>query len=165
MSTSTETPSRCAADAEAQTGHSETAETDTPELTVTGAAITMVITTTLVAFHADFIVGNVNFQAPKMFLGLIVIPIIGNFVEHWTAVVMAYKGKADLAIGIALESSIQIAALVLPIVVLFSAIPGVKSLSFVLDYFQASCLAVTILALLTFLPTGTIRKCYSNSKY
>jgi Ca2+:H+ antiporter len=58
-------------------------------------------------------------------------------------VVTAFTGKADLAIGIALGSSVQVAALVLPIVVLVSWIPRVKSLSLVLDYFQITCLGVT----------------------
>jgi Ca2+:H+ antiporter len=77
-----------------------------------------------------------------MFLRLILIPFVGDLVEHWTAVVVAFTGKADLAIGIALGSSVQVAALVLPIVVLVSWIPRVKSLS-VVDYFQITCLAVT----------------------
>ena len=143
MSVSAGTSSQRATDAEAVTRHSETAETDDPELTAIGAAIAMVVTTTLVAFHAYFIVGNINFHAPKMFLRLIVIPFVGDLVEHWTAIVVAFTGKADLAIGIALGSSVQVAALVLLIVVQVSWIPRVKSLSTVLDYFQINCLAVT----------------------
>lgn len=85
-----------------------------------GAVMAMVVTTTLVAFHAYLIVGNIDFHAPKMFLRFIVIPFVGNLVEHWAAVVMAFTRKADLAIGIALGSSVQVATLVLPIVVLVS---------------------------------------------
>ncbi|HEU4800371.1 MAG TPA: calcium/proton exchanger [Gemmatimonadales bacterium] len=51
------------------------------------------------------------------FLGLIVIPLIGNAAEHATAVVVARKGKMDLALQIAYGSSTQIALLVAPVLV------------------------------------------------
>ena len=54
----------------------------------------------------------------QAFLGLIILPIAGNACEHITAVLVAYKDKMDLAIGVALGSSIQIAIFVLPVLVL-----------------------------------------------
>jgi Ca2+:H+ antiporter len=60
----------------------------------------------------------------QMFLGLIVIPIIGNAAEHATAVVVARKGKMDLALNIALGSSTQVALLVAPLLVLAGVILG-----------------------------------------
>ena len=45
------------------------------------------------------------------FLGLIVLPIAGNACEHITAVFVAVKDKMDLAIGVALGSSIQVCVL------------------------------------------------------
>lgn len=53
----------------------------------------------------------------EMFLGLIIIPIIGNAAEHATAVVVARKGQTDLALQIALGSSVQVALLVAPLLV------------------------------------------------
>lgn len=53
----------------------------------------------------------------ELFLGLIVIPIIGNAAEHSTAIMVARKGQTDLALQIALGSSTQIALLVAPILV------------------------------------------------
>lgn len=52
-----------------------------------------------------------------IFLGLIVIPIIGNAAEHAAAVMLARKGKIDLGLQIALGSSTQIALLVAPLLV------------------------------------------------
>jgi Ca2+:H+ antiporter len=52
-----------------------------------------------------------------VFLGLIVIPIIGNAAEHAAAVVLSRKGQIDLGLQIALGSSTQIALLVAPILV------------------------------------------------
>lgn len=54
----------------------------------------------------------------QTFLGLIIIPIIGNAAEHATAVVVARKGQTDLALQIALGSSTQVALLVAPLLVL-----------------------------------------------
>lgn len=50
------------------------------------------------------------------FVGLILIPIVGNAAEHATAVTVAIKDKMDLAIGVAIGSSLQIVLLVLPLI-------------------------------------------------
>ena len=47
------------------------------------------------------------FGLSETFVGFIIIPIIGNAAEHSTAIVMAHKGKMDLAFGVALGSSTQ----------------------------------------------------------
>ncbi len=60
----------------------------------------------------------------ETFLGLIVIPIIGNAAEHATAIVVARKGKIDLALQIAMGSSAQVALLVAPLLVLIGAALG-----------------------------------------
>lgn len=60
----------------------------------------------------------------ETFLGLIIIPIIGNAAEHATAVVVARKGKVDLALQIALGSSAQVALLVAPLLVFIGALLG-----------------------------------------
>lgn len=57
-------------------------------------------------------------------LGLIIIPIIGNAAEHATAVIVARKGKMDLALQIALGSSTQVALLIAPILVFIGAVVG-----------------------------------------
>ena len=56
--------------------------------------------------------------ASQAFVGFVIIPIIGNAAEHSTAIVMAAKGKMDLAFGVALGSSTQIALFVIPFMVL-----------------------------------------------
>ncbi|PYO43793.1 MAG: hypothetical protein DMD33_06295 [Gemmatimonadetes bacterium] len=59
-----------------------------------------------------------------LFLGLIVIPLIGNAAEHATAVVVARRGQTDLALHIALGSSTQVALFVAPLVVAAGALLG-----------------------------------------
>ncbi len=60
----------------------------------------------------------------EMFLGLVIIPIIGNAAEHAAAVVVARKGQVDLALQIALGSSTQIALLVGPVLVFAGVLLG-----------------------------------------
>ena len=60
----------------------------------------------------------------QTFLGLILVPIIGNAAEHATAVTVARKGKIDLSLQIALGSSTQIALLVAPLLVLAGVLMG-----------------------------------------
>jgi Ca2+:H+ antiporter len=52
------------------------------------------------------------------FIGLIILPIAGNVAEHITAMTVAAKNKMDLAIGVSVGSSIQIALFVTPLVVI-----------------------------------------------
>ncbi len=56
----------------------------------------------------------------EFFLGIFIIPLVGNVAEHFGAVIAAWKGKAELSITIALESSLQIALLVVPLFVFLS---------------------------------------------
>jgi len=60
----------------------------------------------------------------QTFLGLILIPVIGNAAEHATAVAVARKGKLDLSLQIALGSSTQVALLVAPLLVLAGVLMG-----------------------------------------
>ncbi len=60
----------------------------------------------------------------QMFLGLIIIPFIGNAAEHATAIMVARKGQIDLSLQIALGSSTQIALLVAPLLVFIGLFLG-----------------------------------------
>ncbi|GAA5969996.1 hypothetical protein JCM11641_000224 [Rhodosporidiobolus odoratus] len=88
--------------------------------TATGA---LVVVTVITSFCADYLVGAIdefaqNYSIPKAFIGLILLPIVGNAAEHVTSVWMAAKGKMELTIGVAVGSSIQIAVGLIPILVL-----------------------------------------------
>jgi Ca2+:H+ antiporter len=83
----------------------------------------LLCTTGLVALCAEFLVGSLDYLisssgVSQAFIGLIILPIVGNAAEHVTAVTVAAKNKMDLAIGIALGSSIQIAIFVTPLMVI-----------------------------------------------
>jgi len=92
-------------------------------LSRTSAVLLLVTSTALVAVCAEFLVNSINYLVSnsgisQAFVGLIILPIVGNAAEHVTAVTMASKNKMDLAINVALGSSIQIALFVTPVIVL-----------------------------------------------
>jgi Ca2+:H+ antiporter len=60
----------------------------------------------------------------EIFVGLVVIPIVGNAAEHATAIWVATRDKMDLAMGIAIGSSTQVALLVAPVLVLVALAMG-----------------------------------------
>jgi len=79
--------------------------------------------TVVLAYLSELLAGAIEGAAEEMrinkaFVGFVIIPIIGNAAEHSTAVVMAYKGKMDVALGVALGSSTQIALFVIPLMVI-----------------------------------------------
>lgn len=86
----------------------------------------------------------------QLFLGLIVIPIIGNAAEHATAVTVARKGKIDLALGIALGSSTQVALFVAPVLVLAGVLMG-QGMNLVFTSFEVAALglATVVCAIIT----------------
>ena len=71
----------------------------------------------------------------EVFLGLIIIPLIGNAAEHATAIVVARKGKMDLALQIAYGSSTQIALFVGPVLVFAGVVMG-QAMNFVFTPFE-----------------------------
>jgi Ca2+:H+ antiporter len=86
----------------------------------------------------------------QTFLGLIIIPVIGNAAEHASAVAVARKGKVDLALQIALGSSTQVALFVAPLLVGVGVLVG-QDMNLVFTPFQvlALALATGVTALIT----------------
>jgi Ca2+:H+ antiporter len=79
----------------------------------------------LIAWMSELLVGSVEQASHAMgmsqvFVGVIVVAVVGNAAEHSTAILMAMKNRISLSIGIALGSSIQIAIFVAPLLVLLS---------------------------------------------
>jgi Ca2+:H+ antiporter len=89
------------------------------------ALLTLLVATALVAWMSELLVGAVE-QAShalgltQVFVGVIVVAIVGNAAEHSTAVLVAVKDDMDLALGIAIGSSTQIALFVAPVLVFAS---------------------------------------------
>ena len=91
-----------------------------------GKAIAVLCVATLaVAWVSEFLVSTVeaaqhSLGVTETFVGVIIVAVVGNAAEHSTAVQMALKNKMDLALGIAVGSSLQIALFVAPVLVFAS---------------------------------------------
>merc|ERR1719464_2578907 len=87
------------------------------------STVLLAVVTLVVAACSEGLVDSINqvskgFGIPKAFIGVILLPIVGNAAEHATAVTCAMRGMMDLALGVAVGSSTQIALFVVPTSVL-----------------------------------------------
>lgn len=101
----------------------DTDESEEQHMSPVAAAGVLVVVTVAVAICAEYLVDSIDSlvetaHISKTFVGLILLPIVGNAAEHVTAVVVALKDKMDLAMGVAIGSSLQIALLVTPFLVI-----------------------------------------------
>jgi Ca2+:H+ antiporter len=124
-------------------------------ITVLALATVGVVVESEILVHAvEGITSGSSWLTPT-FLGLIVIPLIGNAAEHATAVVVARKGKMDLAFQIALGSSTQIALLVAPLLVFvgLAAVPPSSGLQMDLVFQPLEVVALGLSTLLAAIVT------------
>jgi Ca2+:H+ antiporter len=87
--------------------------------------ITLILATAGVALLSEFLVGAVepvveSLGLTEFFLGIIIIPLVGNVAEHLVAVDVALKNKMELSLAVSLGSSLQIALFVAPLLVFIS---------------------------------------------
>ncbi|CAG8910170.1 unnamed protein product [Penicillium egyptiacum] len=113
----------------------------------TAAVVMLLLSTALVAVCAEFLVDAIpemiaSSSVSEAFIGLIILPIVGNAAEHVTAVSVAAKNKMDLSIGVSVGSSIQIAIFVTPLVVILGWSMD-KDMSLYFTLFETICLFVT----------------------
>lgn len=107
--------------------------------------------TLMVAMVSEFLIGAVGhtaevFGMSNVFIGVIVIAIIGNAAEHSTAILVAAKNQMDLAINIAIGSSIQIALFVAPVLVFASYAFG-HPLDLLFTPFEVVAVMITVFIL------------------
>ncbi|CAO3667108.1 unnamed protein product [Rhizopus stolonifer] len=107
-------------DSEEQT---QLVEEELPLMSCWMAIVTLLIITVIVAICGEFLVSAIEsvvevWGISETFVGLILLPIVANASEHVTAVTVAWKNKMDLALGVSVGSSMQIALLVTPIMVI-----------------------------------------------
>ena len=143
-------------------GHESETETETtgshgqPEWSRRTAFLILLAATAGIAWMSEMLVGSVEIASQSLgmngvFIGVIVVAVIGNAAEHSTAVLMALKNKMDLAFQIAVGSSIQIALFVAPVLVFASMFMCDQPLDLHFEMFELVCvvLAVGVLALVS----------------
>lgn len=104
-------------------------EEEKPHWSKTKALTVLAVATAFVAWMSELLVHSIQPVTQQLglspiFVGAIVIPIIGNAAEHVTAIFVAMDDKMDMAIGIAVGSSTQIALFVAPLLVFVSMLFG-----------------------------------------
>ncbi len=105
----------------------------------------------LIGLMSEMLVGSIEPAAHKLgltqvFVGVILVALVGNAAEHSTAVLMAMKNKMDLALGIAVGSSLQIALLVAPLLVFASYLFGAP-LDLIFTPFEVAAVTMSVLIL------------------
>lgn len=108
----------------------------------------LLISTVIIALESEILVSSVDSMSSMLrlsetFVGIIIIPIIGNAAEHSTSVMMAMKDKMDLSIEIAIGSSLQMILFVTPVLVLISLF--FRPMSIILNDFELAALIVSVL--------------------
>lgn len=128
----------------------EEEEEDDPQLHFWVAIATLAGSTVIIALCAEFMVGSIdaitqNGALSDEFVGLILLPIVGNAAEHATAVTVAVKDKMDLAIGVAVGSSMQVALFLIPLLVVIGWGMGNDEMNLSFDTFQVAVMFVAVL--------------------
>lgn len=121
------------------------------KLTTANAVILLAAATALTAVESELLVGAIHtatraLHMTEFFIGVIVVAIIGNAAEHFTAVMAARKNQMDLAMNISTGSSIQIALFVAPALVFISYLFG-PPLVLVFNPFEVVAIALSVVAL------------------
>ncbi len=121
---------------------------DSPAWSLRQALTILVVTVVFIAALSEILVDAIEpvireHGLTELFVGVIVVPIIGNAAEHLVAVEMALKNKMEVTIGIALGSSMQIALFVAPLLVFLSLLAGYP-MSLVFNPFELAALGASV---------------------
>lgn len=123
-------------------------EGDEDALSPSLSVLLLMLCTLVVFFCSECLVDSIDevsktYGLSKSFIGVILLPIVGNAAEHATAVTCAYKGMMDLALGVAVGSSTQIALFVVPCAVVAGYFyDSPMNLNFTI--FDATCQMLTV---------------------
>jgi Ca2+:H+ antiporter len=123
-----------------------------PAWTVRGSVLVLLGATALVAIESELLVGSIEMAQEalglrELFVGVIIVAIVGNAAEHGGAVIMAYRNKMDLSVAIATTSTTQVALFVAPALVFASlAFRPLLTLDFEIFELVSIALSTAVLA-------------------
>ena len=100
-----------------------------PAWTLRTAVVVLLVTAAALALLSEILVGSIEpfieqFGLSELFVGVILIPTIGNLAEHLVAVQLALKNKMEFALAVSFGSSLQVALFVAPVLVLLGVVVG-----------------------------------------
>ena len=121
-----------------------------PTLTSAAAVVLLAGATILTTIQAELLVGTLQptltaLGLTELFVGVIVIAIVGNAAEHYSALVAARRDHMTLAVEIAVGSSAQIALLVAPVIVIYSFLIG-RPMTLLFHPFEIAAISLSVLA-------------------
>ncbi|MEK3890311.1 calcium/proton exchanger [Bacillus sp. FSL K6-3431] len=128
----------------------ENIKDEVPEWSKTKAIIILALATLAVAYTSERLVHTFEsvgqrFGWSELFIGVIIVAIVGNAAEHASAILMAYKNKMDVAVEIAIGSTLQVSMFVAPILVIVSLfLPTSMPLVFTMSEIVAMVTAVLL---------------------
>ncbi len=110
----------------------------------------LAVSTAAIVFLSEFLVSAVEpvvheWGISEFFIGIILVPIVGNVAEHLVGVQMALKNRMDLSLSISLGSSMQIALFVAPLLVFVSLFVGPQPMNLYFNTFEVVALGVAVL--------------------
>jgi len=110
-------------------GHGEVGEHGGPAWTVRVAIVVLIAAAVLLAVLSEILVDSIesfidSFGLSAFFVGVVLVPTIGNLAEHLVAVQLAAKDKMEFAMAVSFGSSQQVALFVAPVLVIIGAVLG-----------------------------------------
>ncbi|MGL4819282.1 MAG: calcium/proton exchanger, partial [Bacilli bacterium] len=128
--------------------HDDVHEEETAEWSVKTSIAVLLGATLMVGYVSESLVHTIEkvsetFGWSELFIGVIIVAIVGNAAEHASAIVMAYKNKLNIAVEIAIGSTLQIAMFVTPVLVIVSMFFG-NPMSLVFTIPELVCMVVAV---------------------
>jgi Ca2+:H+ antiporter len=125
------------------------ASQEAPHWSVGRSVLVLLVSTGAIVWMSELLVGSIEHVVieigiSEFFLGIIIIPIIGNIAEHLVAVQVAAKNQMELSLAISVGSSLQIALFVAPLLVFVSLLMG-NPLTLVFNEFELIALMAAVL--------------------
>ena len=129
-------------------GHEPSAGHGGPAWTGRTAVVVLLAAAGLLAFTSEILVGSIEpfieeFHLSEFFVGVVLIPTIGNLAEHLVAVQLAYKNKMEFAMAVAYGSSLQVALFVAPVLVLIGVLIG-QDMTLVFSPLEVAAVAAAV---------------------
>ena len=132
----------------------EDEDEEEPVLSTWAGVFWLAVVAVLISFMSDIERGAAeDLGVPSGFLYTIIVPIVGNAAEHTSALIFSHRNKPDIAFGIAVGSSVQIALMVIPACVLI-AWPMGKDLTLSFGSFLTCVYAASVVLLFTTISDG-----------
>ena len=132
----------------AESAHEAGAETGEAGWSLARSIVVLLVVAIAIAFMSELLVGATQesihtLGLSELFVGIIVVPIIGNAAEHSAAILMAARNRMDLAVGIAVGSSVQVALLVAPLLVFAGLLFG-QPMDLAFTTFEVASVALAV---------------------